>query len=99
VVTGMIINAEGKPELRAFVVCFDSRRIFVYDPVRDKIEADIVTGRGPHALAIDSTHGLAYVGHFMDSYIGVIGLDQRFPRSYATLIAAIGKPVPPRTTK
>jgi len=86
-------------EKRVFVVCFDSRRIVVYDPKRRRIEANISTGRGPHALAVDSKRGLAYVGHFTDSYLGIISLDQRFPQTYATIVASIGSPKAPRSSK
>jgi hypothetical protein len=86
-------------ERRVFVVCFDSRRIFVYDPKRRSIDSIISTGRGPYALALDGIRGLAYVGHFTDSYLGVISLDQRFPQTYATIVASIGAPKPPRSSK
>jgi len=86
-------------ERRVFVVCFDSRRIFVYDPKRRVIDSIVNTGRGPYALAVDELRGLAYVAHFTDSYLSVIGLDQRFPQSYATIVASIGAPTPPRTSK
>ncbi len=99
VVMGSIINPDGEREARVFVVCFDSRLIFVYDPVSDSIETEIFTGRGPHALAFDIEHGVGYVGHFTDSYIGVVSLDQRFPRTFGTIIATIGTPTAPRATK
>jgi hypothetical protein len=86
-------------ERRVFAVCFDSRRIFVYDPKRRLIEALVSTGRGPYALAVDAVRGLAYLGHFTDSYLGVISLDQRFPQTYATIVASIGVPKPPRSSK
>jgi hypothetical protein len=99
VFTGNVINADGEQEMRVFVVCFDSRLIFIYDPVSDRIEAEIFTGRGPHPLALDSERGVGYIGHFTDSYIGVVGLDQRFPRTYGTILATIGTPTAPRATK
>ena len=86
-------------ERRVFVVCFDSRKIFVYDPARRVIDAIITTGRGPFALAIDEKRGLGYVAHFTDSYLGVISLDQRFPQTYASVVASIGTPSPPRASK
>jgi hypothetical protein len=86
-------------ERRVFIVCFDSRRVFVYDPKRRIIEAIITTGRGPFALAIDEKRGLGYVAHFIDSYLGVISLDQRFPQTYASVVASIGPPSPPRASK
>jgi len=95
-------DAQGRPydlARRVFVVCFDSRRIFVYDPKGRRIEAIVSTGRGPHALTIDAKRGLAYLGHFTDSYLGVISLDQRFPQTYATIVASIGTPKTPRSSK
>jgi len=86
-------------ERRVFIVCFDSRRIFVYDPKRRVIDSIVRTGRGPYALAVDGIRGLAYLAHFTDSYLGVISLDQRFPQTYATIVASIGVPTPPRTSK
>jgi hypothetical protein len=86
-------------ETRVFVACFDSRRIFVYDPKRSLMEAIVSTGRGPYALAVDRLRGLAYLGHFTDSYLGVISLDQRFPQTYATIVASIGAPKAPRSSK
>ncbi len=86
-------------ERRVFVVCFDSRRIFVYDPKRRVIDSIISTGRGPYALAVDGVRGLAYLGHFTDSYLGVVSLDQRFPQTYATIVASIGAPKAPRSSK
>jgi len=99
VVVGSIVNAAGQPEQRVFVVCFDSRRIFVFDPATNTIETEITTARGPHALSIDAARGLAYVGHFTDSFIGVIALDQRVPELYGTVIATVGRPTPPRASK
>jgi len=84
---------------RIFIVCFDSRRIFVYDPARHQIEAIVSTGRGPHALAVDSERGLAYVSHFTDSYLGVISLDLRFLKTYAAIVGSIGTPKAPRSSK
>lgn len=99
VVLGHILNADGEPELRVFVICFDSRLVFIVDPATDSIEAEIFTGRGPHPMVTDVEHGLGYIGHFTDSYIGVVALDQRFPRTYGTIVATVGAPVPPRATK
>ena len=89
VYTGDVINADGEPEMRVFAVCFDSRLIFIYDPTSDRIETVIFTGRGPHPLALDTERGVGYIGHFTDSYIGVVALDQRFPRTYGTIVATI----------
>jgi hypothetical protein len=98
---GDIINTEGERERRIFVVCFDSRRIAIYDPERRRLEAEVVTGRGPHGFALDvgTDHAYAYVGHFLDSYVGVVDLDQRHRGQYGALIATVGKPSEPRASK
>lgn len=92
-------TAEGRRERRVFVLCFDSNVIYVYDPARERLETEIFTGRGPHSLAFDGQRPVAYVGHFTDSYIGVISLDQRSPWNYGAIIASIGTPRPPRASK
>ncbi len=99
VVVGDIVNASGDRERRAFSISFDSRRIVIYDPERQRIETEILTGRGPQAMAIDSEHGLGYVAHFTDSYVGVVDLDQRRPETYGKMVATVGKPTPPRASE
>jgi len=99
VVVGDVVNVDGERERRAFAVSFDSRRLTIYDPARQRIEAEITTGRGPQAFAVDPEHGLGYVAHFTDSYIGVVDLDQRHPDTYATIVASFGEPLPPRASK
>jgi DNA-binding beta-propeller fold protein YncE len=99
VVVAKIRTANDDEETRVFVVCFESRRIFVYDPKRARIEAEILTGRGPHALAVDTERRLLYVGHFTDSYIGVFSLDLAQPATYGTMLATLGVPKSPRSSK
>lgn len=104
---GHIINAAGKVEPRVFIVSFDSRRIAIYDPARRDVEAWVTTGRGPQALvedflepsSLDEGRALLYVGHFTDSYLGVVQLDQRRGRSYANIVLNLGEATPPRTSK
>lgn len=102
-VVGDVLVSDGaggtKPERRIFIICFDSRQIFVYDPVGRRVEAVIRTGPGPHSLAVDETRGLGYVGHFTDSYLGVVGLDRTHPETYGKMILTIGTPTPPRAQK
>jgi len=104
VIVGHVIDKLGQLATRVFLVCFDSRRIGVYDPVGRKVEKWIETGRGPHSLVVDTattsaeSHAFAYVAHFTDSYVGVIDLDQRHP-TYGQIVATIGKPTPPRASK
>lgn len=99
VVVGDVTTADGLRESRVFVSCFDSRSVYVYDPARRRVEVIIESGRGPFALAVDSDHALLYVGHFSDSYIGVVSLDQRVAALYGKHIATIGVPTPPRAAK
>jgi hypothetical protein len=99
VVVGQIPTPSGELETRAFVVSFDSRRVFIIDPKRLRIEVEIMTGRGPQALAIDAPRRLLYVGHFTDSWIGVYSLDLASPASYGTLIGSLGFPKAPRSSK
>ncbi len=99
VVTGEITNTAGELERRAFAISFDSRRIVIYDTGRQRVEATIVTGRGPQAMAIDAANALGYVAHFTDSYIGVIDLNQQHPMTYGVMIAMIESPVAPRASK
>jgi len=85
-----------------FGVAFDSRKVFIYDPEARRTEAVIHTGRGPHAIAIDTgvpgTADVAflYVAHFSDSYIGVVDLDMRHRRTFGQMFASIGNPTPPK---
>jgi hypothetical protein len=99
VVVGQVQTPAGELETRVFVACFDSRRIFVYDPLRSRIETEILTGRGPHAVAVDPTRKLLYVGHFTDSYVGVYSLDLASPATYGTLLGTLGTPKAPRSSK
>ncbi len=94
-VVGQILDEQGLPQRRVFVTSFDSRSVSIYDPLARVVEARVVTGRGPTALAIDSAHALAYVAHFTDSYVGVIDLDRRHP-TFGTIIRALGRPTAPR---
>jgi len=102
-----IINTNSEVETRILIVSFDSRRIAVFDPARKNIETLITTGRGPQAIvedfvapsADDPGHALVVVGHFTDSYLGVIELDRRRGRSYGTIVLSLGAAIPPRTSK
>jgi hypothetical protein len=99
VVVGPVINAKGERERRAFAVCFDSRRVVIYDIERQRIDTEILTGRGPQAFVVDAEHALGYVAHFTDSYIGVVDLDQRHPLTYGSIIGSIEQPLAPRSSK
>ena len=106
---GKVVGATGELETRIFVVCFDQRRIAMYDPKRKRIESFITTGRGPHAMAFDyapadlatgtKARAFAYVGHFTDSYVGVVELDRRKIRSYANIVLSLGPATAPRASK
>jgi DNA-binding beta-propeller fold protein YncE len=99
VLLGSVVNTAGQSERRVFVSCFDARFIFIYDPVTRRIDGQIRTGRGPHAMVLDPHEPLLYVAHFTDSYIGVVDLDQRHATTYPSIIATLGIPLPPRESK
>ena len=107
VVVGRVLDETGQPVTRVFVVCFESRRIGIYNPELRLVETWVITGRGPHALVVDvgpresksPKYALAYVAHFTDSYVGVVQLDQRRPRTYGQMVLTLGKASPPRSSK
>jgi hypothetical protein len=105
VALGTAIQPDGTAKTYVFTVTFDSRKIFMYDPVLNEVIKVIETGRGPHPIAFDACtddcgpnetpHAYLYVGHFTDSYLGVIDLDMRYPATFGTMFASIGTPLPP----
>jgi hypothetical protein len=102
VVLGKILDHQGKPRTRAFVLCFDARLMYVIDPEASAVEAIVTTGRGPSALVFDpdlATSSFAYLSHFTDSYLSVLDLDMRHPATYLTLVANVGVPSPPRESR
>jgi len=92
---GNVLDEQGEPRKRVFVTSFDARTVSIYDPVARVVEARVLTGRGPSALAVDSVNGVGYVAHFTDSYVGIIDLDRRHA-TYGTIIRALGRATPPR---
>jgi hypothetical protein len=103
VVVGKVIGLDGKLHVRVFAAAFDSRLIFSYDPEAHRVDAVIRTGRGPHALVVDTSddlsHALLYIGHFTDSYLGVVDLDMRNRNTFGTMFASVGKLQPPQESK
>jgi hypothetical protein len=105
VALGQVIGMDGQLHPRIFAVTFESRLIFSYDPEARMVDAIIRTGRGPHAIAFDTgddgdgLHSYLYVGHFTDSYLGVVDLDMRHPETFGIMFASIGTPIPPRESK
>ena len=106
VVVGDVLGRDGTPVRRVFIVCFDARKLYIYDPVGARVEKVVQTGRGPHALAIhahpssdpEQAYALGYLAHFTDSYIGVIDLDQSHD-TYGEIVLTLGHPSPPRSSK
>ena len=88
-----------KDRITEFAADFDSKLIFVYDPVGKRIETTIYTGRGPHSLAIDTVNGLGYIGHFTDSYVGVVDLNKAHGATYGKMVLTLGEPQTPRAAK
>lgn len=101
VVVGDVLGADGQRHRRVFVVCFDSRSIYVYDPQARRSLPPIRTGRGPSAIALDvgSDYAFGYVAHFTDSYIGVVDLNEAHAETFLTMVATVGAPSPPRETQ
>ena len=105
VAIGTALDPHGSPKRYVFAVTFDSRKIFMYDPTAQMVVQVIETGRGPHAIAFDACttdcppgedpHAYLYVGHFTDSYLGVVDLDMSHPETFGTMFASIGAPLPP----
>jgi hypothetical protein len=103
VTIGQVIDRNNELQTRVFLICFDSRVIVPFNPATGEAEEAFFTGRGPHAFHVDTQagpggHALGYVGHFTDSYIGVIDLDQRH-RTYGQIVLTVGAPLPPRASK
>ncbi len=103
---GPVINAAGAHELRVFAVCFDARTVFVFDPYQLRMEAVIRTGRGPHDVSFDAGVGedgeryaFLHVGHFTDSYIGIVDLDMRRALTFGQMFATVGQPTPPQESR
>jgi hypothetical protein len=108
VVVGNIIDLDGQPRRRVFVISFDQRRVAIYDPEARVVEKWIETGRGPHALVIDQGftdqdpprgYAWGYLGHFTDSYLAVVDLDRRHTHGYGQIVLTLSAATPPRTSK
>lgn len=106
---GNVIDSSGNLSPRVFAVTFDTHFIYSYDPKAGQIDAVIRTGPGPHGIAFDTgleldTNGAAqrysylYIGHFTDSYLGVVDLDMR-NETFGMMFAAVGTPIPPVESK
>ena len=44
-------------------------------------------------------HSFLIIGHFTDSYLGVVDLDMRHPQTFGTMFASVGTPTPPKASK
>jgi DNA-binding beta-propeller fold protein YncE len=56
-------------------------------------------GDGPLQGDGSGLHSYLFVGHFTDSYLGVVDLDMRHPDTFGTIFASVGTPTPPRESK
>jgi DNA-binding beta-propeller fold protein YncE len=83
-----------RPELGpaglAYVVCFGAGQIYVVETEHGQVVGQIVTGKGPNGLAIDTARRRAFVANFLDNTIGVIDLDPGHP-SYHRMVLRIGR--------
>jgi DNA-binding beta-propeller fold protein YncE len=98
VVAGSVLGLDGRPEPRVFVLSYDTRHVYIYDPHSGVIESETATGSGPQAFVVDAERGLGYVAHQSYSYIGVVDLDRRHS-SYGQMVLNIGRPTPPHSSK
>jgi len=100
VAIGKVIGPTGALETRVFAVSFDSRFLTIYDPTLRTVEASLKTGRGPFGMAFDTDPdngtSLLYLGHFTDSFLGVVDLDMRHKLSYGSVLLSVGVPSAPR---
>ena len=100
---GKVVGPDGTLQPRVFVVSFDGRYIFGFDPTIRDFDIHLKTGRGPFGLGIDAgtaddgsgAEAYLYVGHFTESYIGVVDLDTRRP-TYGSFLVNVGPPAAPR---
>ncbi len=120
VLIGNVLGVDGLLHSQIFVVCFDTRTIYAFDPKSPGSLPQVIhTGRGPNAIAFDACcdpavdpscaatpcaageppHAYLYVGHFTDSYLGVVDLDlAHATTTFGTMFASIGVPqAPPET--
>ena len=95
VVAADVIGLDGSRQRRVFVLAFDARWMYIYDPHLQRIEARLGTGRGPQGIAIDSARGLGYIVHFTDSFISVVDLDRRHA-TYGQVLMNVGTPTLPQ---
>jgi hypothetical protein len=61
---------------RAYVTCFQTGEIYIVDPAgTSHVEAIVIVGRGPYAIAGSASRKQIYVSNFLDSTIAVIDVD------------------------
>jgi len=108
-VVNLPVGTAGETRLFVFVTCFDSRDVFVVDPLSGRTFTIARTLSGPFELEIDPVRRYMYVTDFRASVIWVVTLDpllnclqgMRLDTSVGTTcepfrIASIGTPQPVR---
>ena len=77
---------------RAYVSCFSDGQVWVIDPRAGvQLEAIIQVGRGPHEMAVSTTHRKLYVSNFLEDTIAVVDLTPGVP-SRNHVVLRIGEP-------
>ena len=66
--------------------------------VLDTDDQAAITGTSADPAA-QKGHSFLIVGHFTDSYLGVVDLDMRRPQTFGTMFASVGTPTPPKASK
>jgi hypothetical protein len=98
VLASTVLGLDGRPEARVFVLSYDTRFLYIYDPQSGVVETQTSTGSGPQAIAVDARRGLGYIAHQSYSYVGVVDLDRRHA-TYGQIVLNVGRPTPPHSSK
>jgi hypothetical protein len=69
------VGETGETRRLVFVTCFDSRDVWIVDPLAAEVVTVARTLSGPYQLAVDPTRRRMYVGDFRSSVVWVVTLE------------------------
>jgi DNA-binding beta-propeller fold protein YncE len=84
------LHPEDGPAQLVYVTCFSGAQIFVIDTSMGRVIDQILTGKGPNAMAIDGANRRAFIANFLDNTVGVIDLDPTHAH-YNRMVLRIGR--------
>jgi DNA-binding beta-propeller fold protein YncE len=84
------LHPEDGPAQLVYVTCFSGAQIFVIDASMGRLIDQILTGKGPNAMAIDAANRRAFIVNFLDNTVGVIDLDPTHAH-YNRMVLRIGR--------